>query len=108
MMKNEKRVPRVGVAFLLATALSFSVGEVHAAAVERNWALHGAATQSSTAEGGDARRAIDGNTNGDWNVGSVTQTDQEVDPYWEIDLGASYYIDEIRIFNRTDCCQARL
>jgi len=78
------------------------------AEVERNWALHGVATQSSTAFGADARRAIDGNENGNWPASSVTHTNQEVDPFWQIDLGASYYIDEIRIFNRADCCQERL
>lgn len=76
--------------------------------VEHNWALHGKATQSSTALGGDAQRAIDGVTDGNWISGSVTHTNEEIDPYWQIDLGASYYIDEVRIYNRTDCCKERL
>src|SRR5262245_34865158 len=89
---------------LIAGLTSFA----SAADIERNWALHGTATQSSTAFGADAQRAIDGNENGNWPAGSVTHTTQEVDPFWQIDLGASYYIDGIRIFNRTDCCQDRL
>jgi hypothetical protein len=76
--------------------------------IERNWALHASASQSSTALGADASRAVDGNTNGDWNTGSVTHTNQEIDPFWEVDLGAAHYIDEIRIWNRTDCCAERL
>ncbi|MEP7326839.1 MAG: discoidin domain-containing protein [Gemmatimonadota bacterium] len=76
--------------------------------VEKNWAVQGNPTQSSTALGADAHRAIDGNTNGDWNGGSVTHTNQEVEPFWQIDLGESHYIDEIRIYNRTDCCTDRL
>ncbi|GAB3092718.1 galactose-binding domain-containing protein [Lysobacter terrae] len=76
--------------------------------IERNWALNRPANQSSTALGGAAARAVDGNTNGDWSAGSVTHTNEETDPYWEVDLGLAHYIDEIRIYNRTDCCAERL
>src|SRR5262249_47824249 len=76
--------------------------------IERNWALHRSANQSSVALGGVPARAVDGNENGNWNVGSVTHTNQEIDPFWEVDLGAAHYIDEIRIYNRTDCCAERL
>lgn len=97
---------RAGVAVAL---LALAVVPPRAAdEIERNWAPQGAVTQSSTAFGGEAQRAIDGKTNGDWNAGSVTHTDQELEPYWQIDLGQTHYIDEIRIFNRTDCCQDRL
>jgi hypothetical protein len=94
---------------LVVAILALAVVRPRAAdEIERNWALQGAVTQSSTAFGGDPRRAIDGNTNGGWNDGSVTHTSQELEPYWQIDLGQTHYIDEIRIFNRTDCCQDRL
>lgn len=98
--------PRWSVLAILLIACWGKIGS--AAEVERNWALKGVAAQSSTAFGADARRAIDGNENGNWLASSVTHTNQEVDPFWQIDLGASHYIDEIRIFNRTDCCQERL
>ncbi len=76
-----------------------------------NIALSGEATQSSTnqAHGGAASRAIDNNTNGKWSAGSVTHTETEVNPWWQVDLKSSYNIDEIVIFNRTDgCCTNRL
>ncbi|WP_299241796.1 carbohydrate-binding protein [uncultured Aquimarina sp.] len=76
-----------------------------------NLALNGTATQSSTsqAHGGAAPRAIDNNTNGKWSAGSVTHTETEVNPWWQVDLKSSYNIDEIVIFNRTDgCCTNRL
>jgi hypothetical protein len=76
--------------------------------IERNWAREGKATQSSVTLGGEAARAIDGNRNGNWGAGSVTHTAQENEPYWQVDLGAAHYIDEIRIYNRTDCCGERL
>lgn len=75
-----------------------------------NLALTGAATQSSTnqAHGGAATRAIDNNTNGSWPEGSVTHTETETNPWWQVDLESSYSIDEIVVFNRTDCCTNRL
>lgn len=73
-----------------------------------NLALGGAASQSSTASGGIASRAIDGNTDGDWSSGSVTHTTNQVDAWWELDLGVEAEIDRIDLFNRTDCCSTRL
>ncbi|WP_378174147.1 carbohydrate-binding protein [Aquimarina sp. SS2-1] len=76
-----------------------------------NLALTGIATQSSTNQthGGAATRAIDNNTNGKWSGGSVTHTENEINPWWQVDLKSSYSIDEIVIFNRTDgCCINRL
>ncbi|MBK8006027.1 MAG: discoidin domain-containing protein [Gemmatimonadetes bacterium] len=76
--------------------------------IERNWAREGKASQSSVAFGGEAARAIDGNRDGTFSATSVTHTAQESEPYWQGDLGAAHYIDEIRIYNRTDCCGDRL
>lgn len=76
-----------------------------------NLALLGTASQSSTsaAHGGAPERAIDGNTSGNWSGGSVTHTESESNPWWEVNLGASYSLDNIKIFNRTDgCCMGRL
>lgn len=45
------------------------------------------ASQSTTAFGGDAARAIDGNTNGNWAGNSVTHTDPlDVVPFWQVDF----------------------
>jgi len=65
-------------------------------------------TQSSTVYGGDPRRAVDGNADGDWNHSSVTHTDLEAQPWWQVDLQSVAYVDNIRIANRTDCCADRL
>ncbi|MCE9547755.1 MAG: discoidin domain-containing protein [Planctomycetia bacterium] len=67
------------------------------------------AEQSTTAADGAAARAIDGNTNGDFYAAhSVTNTDVEQDPYWEVDLGSVKDIGVVRIHNRSDCCGQRL
>ena len=74
-----------------------------------NLALTGAASQSSTELNGVASRAIDGNTNGNYSDGSVTHTNSEANAWWEVDLGTTYPIGDINIFNRTNnCCINRL
>ena len=52
--------------------------------------------------------AVDGNTNGDYSAGSVFHTVFESNAWWYVDLGASYHISTVRIWNRTDCCADRL
>ncbi len=61
-------------------------------------------TYSTTA----AMAAVDGNTEGDFFKGSVTSTKQDPSAWWQVDLGASTAIRSIAIWNRTDCCAARL
>ena len=74
-----------------------------------NLALSGTASQSSTDFSGDASRANDGNTNGAYSGASVTHTENENMPWWQVDLGSSHSIGEISVFGRTDeCCKARL
>lgn len=73
-----------------------------------NQALGKSARQSSTEKGGDASRAVDGNTNGSFPEGSVTHTGEEPTAWWEVDLGQVYDVSKVRIWNRTDCCAERL
>lgn len=76
---------------------------------ETNLALAGSATSSSTYPGGDASKVIDGDTNGVWAGGSVAHTQNTTANEWiTVDLGSVQYVDEIRIWNRTDCCSDRL
>ena len=87
--------------------------ELGAADVEKTVWLHNLssgkpATQSSVDFGGDARRANDGNRDGQWGSGSVTHTLTETQPWWQVDLGTSQTIRTIRAWNRTDCCGERL
>ena len=71
-------------------------------------AMSGSVSQSTTAFGGVASRAIDGNTSGDWNQNSVTHTDFGPQPWWQVDLGAIRFVKSIDVYNRTDCCADRL
>lgn len=73
-----------------------------------NLALGQPATQSSTVAGGVAARAVDGNTNGNFAVGSTTHTDFGAISWWEVDLGALRAIERVDVWNRTDCCADRL
>ena len=75
----------------------------------RNLALGKPASQSASPYGGTgtAAAALDGNTNGVWDAGSVSHTDEH-SPWWQVDLGGSFDIARIRIYNRTDCCRERL
>lgn len=47
------------------------------------------ATQSSTSGTAVAARAVDGNTNGVFASGSVTQTNTSTQPWWQVDLGSA-------------------
>jgi len=79
-----------------------------AATLEFNRALGGTTKQSSTDYGGEATRAVDDNTDGNFSANSVTHTAYEDQPFWQVDLGGSYAIDTVELFNRTDCCGDRL
>ena len=73
-----------------------------------NLALNKVVTQSSTSFGGDARRAVDGNTDGRYGNRSVTHTLNSNKPWWKVDLGADRTINSVKLFNRVDCCTGRL
>jgi hypothetical protein len=71
--------------------------------------IGGTATQSSTYSGTAlASRARDGNTSGDWINNSVSHTNYDNNPWWMLDLGVDKIIDNVIIYNRTDCCGTRL
>ena len=71
-----------------------------------NIALNKPATQHSTQFNAVASRANDGNTDGNfWVSNSVSLTNWTNQSWWEVDLGSVADINEIRIFNRSDCCQ---
>ena len=73
-----------------------------------NVALGKRVIQSSTAFGGDASRAVDGKTDGDFGHQSVTHTNFQSKPWWQVDLDKEETIRQINIFNRTDTAQERL
>ncbi|MBM4016585.1 MAG: DUF1549 domain-containing protein, partial [Planctomycetes bacterium] len=81
----------------LAAVEVFGVG-----AAASDLARSGRATQSSTAFGGPPERAIDGVTDGRFEVASTTHTAIEDDPWWEVDLGAAHELARVVLWNRVD------
>ncbi len=79
------------------------LAEVQAFSGKENVATKGTATQSSEAFDGKPARAIDGETNGNYfEKNSVSHTNTQDDPWWEVDLKEAKAIDKIAIWNRTD------
>ena len=92
-----------------ASAISFVEVIPGGCEVTTNLALGKVAEQSSTYGNGQASVAIDGNTNGTspWSA-DLAHTNNEAQPWWQVDLGAVSNIQQVKLFNRTDCCQGRL
>jgi putative heme-binding domain-containing protein len=82
---------------------TLTLAEVEVYSDGKNIARQGKASQKNTAHGGDASKAIDGNTNSAFNAGGQTHTQEGTkDPWWEVDLGGEFPIDTIVIYNRAD------
>ncbi len=81
------------------------LGELNGKAV--NLALGKPTRQSSLSGPGYSDNAVDGKLDqkfdyNSWELNSVTQTQPERNPWWEVDLGDSYRIKEILIYKRID------
>lgn len=82
---------------------TLTLAEVEVYSDGQNVALKKKATQSSTAHGGNAGKAVDGNKSGTYADGGQTHSREgEDNPWWQVDLGAEYPIERIEIYNRTD------
>ncbi|HEV3136639.1 MAG TPA: HEAT repeat domain-containing protein, partial [Pirellulales bacterium] len=82
---------------------TLTLAEVEVTSGGRNVARLGKASQKNTANGGDARRAIDGNTKGEYGAGGQTHTEENTpNPWWEVDLGSEMPIESIVVYNRTE------
>ncbi len=68
----------------------------------QNLALNGKASQSSDNAGVPASKAIDGNTDGALSAASVAQTQDENQPWWQVELEEQDTIGLIQIYNCTD------
>ena len=77
---------------------SVSVGTV-------NVAVGKPAVQSSECCGGAPQRAVSGTPNTNWAGAQCTATNTEANPWWSVDLEASYEIGRVVIYNRADCCR---
>ncbi|XP_053388100.1 uncharacterized protein LOC128551311 [Mercenaria mercenaria] len=69
---------------------------------ETNAALGKQTAMSSIALGHDGAKGVDGNTNQDLHEGSCFHTNNEINPWWRVDLGAMYHIVNVTLFNRID------
>ncbi|MEM8907421.1 MAG: PA14 domain-containing protein, partial [Bacteroidota bacterium] len=72
-----------------------------------NLALDQSAVLSSpySGSGATADLAVDGSTDGNWWAAfSVASSGWGNESWWEVDLGQSSAIEDINIWNRTDCC----
>ena len=80
------------------------IAEVQAFAGEKNVALNGEASQSTTGYGGVAKLAIDGNTDGDFHKSkSVTHNaNGDASAWWEVNLGKEQNLSKLAVWNRTD------
>ena len=79
-----------------------TLSEVQIFSGGKNIARGGTARQSSIDYNGPAHRAIDGKTDGIYNNRTSTHTNEEDNPWWEVDLGITHPIDTITIWNRTE------
>ncbi|MDP6678121.1 MAG: DUF1549 domain-containing protein [Verrucomicrobiota bacterium] len=73
-------------------------------AIGENVALRGKARQSSTSHDAPAKRAIDGNTSGKFEDGTVTHTNNPDDkePWWEVALAEPTDLTQVVIWNRAE------
>ncbi|XP_044065513.1 fucolectin-3-like [Siniperca chuatsi] len=72
-----------------------------------NLALQGKATQSSLFSFGAAYNAIDGNRASKWEDGSCSHTNNNINPWWRLDLRKTHKVFSVKITN-TDADPERL
>lgn len=63
-------------------------------------------TASPTFVSGD--RGVDGNTDGDYRNGTVTESASADHPFKIIDLQDNRFVSSVAVYNRSDCCGGRL
>ena len=80
-----------------------SVGESAAANIAKGRPAS-QSSRSSWSNANDPQGAVDGIKNGSFGF----HTDNEVNPWWQVDLGSVFMLGEIRVFNRIDFNPERL
>lgn len=114
-MNQEKRLHRfvkkcglgvcsvVVAAFLLnAQGVALATEQGNRPVETENIARGKQASQSSTAYGGAAIRAVDGNVDSDYGHHSVTHTNFEDNAWWQVDLGKTENVGKVKLYNRGD------
>ncbi|MCC6233511.1 MAG: HEAT repeat domain-containing protein [Verrucomicrobiales bacterium] len=82
---------------------TLTLAEVEVESGGKNVARTGQASQSSTANGGEAAKAIDGRTDGSFSSGGQTHSrENEMKPWWEVDLGSEMPVESVTLWNRTE------
>ena len=82
---------------------TLTLAEVEVFSDGQNVARQGQASQSATAHGGVAGKAIDGNRNPSYGGGGQTHTPEGGEnPWWELDLGEELPLESIAIYNRDE------
>jgi hypothetical protein len=103
----------ISPAFLVATApagakpspvtVTTNTGSASGTVPPTNLALGKTASQSSDYSSKyPAGNAVDGS------LTNFADTQNSTRPWWQVDTGASHPIDQIALYNRTDCCADRL
>ncbi|MBL8230779.1 MAG: discoidin domain-containing protein [Bryobacterales bacterium] len=92
----------------LAMAAAMVVTSLDAAPINVALATNGGTAQQSSTFRPEfpASHAIDGTINGTGN--NISHTSSELNAWWQVTFNASYFITEVTIFNRTDCCPERI
>lgn len=93
----------VVAAFLLnAQGVALATEQGNRSVETENIARGKQASQSSTAYGGAATRAVDGNVDSDYGHHSVTHTNFEDNAWWQVDLGKTENVGKVKLYNRGD------
>jgi putative heme-binding domain-containing protein len=91
------------VRIMLPRKGTLTLAEVEVYSDGENIARGGRASQINTGHGGEAKRAIDGNTDPSYGGGGQTHSHENTDnPWWEVDLTAERPVERIAIWNRGD------
>jgi YVTN family beta-propeller protein len=91
-----------------------SLAELGANAAEKTVLLNNVSRGKAALQSSDysattlASLAVDGNTDGAFNNGSITHTLNQANAWWEVDLGTPHLLQGVRLWNRSDCCADRL
>ena len=95
--------------FMVETSKTITVSPPGTCTNPQNLALNQTASQSSTYGFGNASLAIDGNQTGSspW-IADLQHTQNQAQPWWQVDLGQYSQIDGLTIYNRSDGFQNRL
>ncbi|MCH2132741.1 MAG: plastocyanin/azurin family copper-binding protein [Phycisphaerales bacterium] len=82
---------------------TITLAEVEVESGGQNVALGKSAEQSTVGWGGEASRAVDGNTDGVYSRNTSTHTvEGDANPFWEVDLGEVVPIDAVTVWGRSE------